>query len=88
VAEPDYIRAHSHSSRHRRELEASEKCGCFYCLAEFPPGEVANWLNEGDGTALCPHCAVDSVIGSTSGYPITAAFLARMHRHWFAGSAG
>jgi hypothetical protein len=36
-----------------------------------------------DQTALCPHCGIDSVISSASGYPITAAFLHRMHDYWF-----
>ena len=83
MIEPDYIAAHTHSIRHRRELEASEWCGCFYCLAVFKPGAIQQWLNEGDGTALCPECSIDSVIGSASGYPITRDFLEGMHRRWF-----
>ena len=81
--EPDYTLAHKHSSRHRAELEASEKCGCFYCLNIFAPSEIADWLEEGDGTALCPRCGIDSVIGSYSGYPITDSFLREMNRYWF-----
>jgi hypothetical protein len=81
--EPDYILAHNHSSRHRTELEASEKCGCFYCLNTFEPSEIVDWLEEGDGTALCPRCGIDSVIGSQSGYPITDSFLLEMNRYWF-----
>jgi hypothetical protein len=81
--EPDVDRAHRHSSRHRAEIEASELCGCFYCRRTFPPGEIEHWLNEGNGTALCPHCAIDSVLGSASGFPITADFLRRMHARWF-----
>lgn len=78
----DHIKAHRHSSRHRAELGASAKCGCFYCLAVFPPGAVREWCDRGS-TALCPRCGIDSVIGSASGYPIEAAFLERMRRHWF-----
>jgi hypothetical protein len=83
VFEPDHNAAYKHTSRHRRELEESEWCGCFYCLAVFKPEAIERWLNEGDGTALCPECMIDSVIGSASGYPITREFLGRMHRHWF-----
>ena len=83
MAESDVVAAHRHSSRHRWELEASDRCGCFYCLAMFGPAEIATWLNEGDGTVLCPRCAIDSVIGSTSGFPITRTFLGDMHRYWF-----
>lgn len=81
--EPTDITAHKHSIRNRRELEASECCGCFYCLAIFKSEEIERWLNEGDGTALCPHCQIDSVIGSASGYPICPDFLKQMHNHWF-----
>jgi hypothetical protein len=83
MSEPDHIAAHKHCIRHRRELEASEWCGCFYCLAGVKPQAIERWLNEGDGTALCPECGIDSVIGSASGYPIMREFLERMHRHWF-----
>jgi hypothetical protein len=83
VSEPDFVAAHKHSSRHRREVESSDRCGCFYCLAVFAPAEIWWWLKEGDGTAVCPRCNVDSVIGSASGYPITGEFLGQMYRYWF-----
>jgi hypothetical protein len=83
--EPDHIRAHRHSIRNRDELLRSASCGCFFCLAVFTPGEIADWADEKDGsqTALCPRCRIDSVIGSESGYPITREFLERMEAHWF-----
>jgi hypothetical protein len=83
---PDILRAHRHSSRHRDEVLCSERCGCFYCCAVFLPSEVTHWIDEWDKvgqTALCPHCSIDSVIGSASGYPITPEFLAAMKAHWF-----
>ena len=83
---PDVDRAHQHCIRHRREVMASDVCGCFYCLRRFAPGEIEHWLNgptEADETALCPHCCIDSVLGSASGFPITADFLQRMHARWF-----
>ena len=79
----DFEGAHRYSSRHRAELMASELCGCFYCLATFPPTAIERWLNEGDGTAFCPECQIDSVLGTASGFPITDEFLREMHRHWF-----
>lgn len=82
----DVVRAHRHAIRHRTELLASERCGCFYCGAIFAPAEVVDWTDEWEGagqTALCPHCGIDSVIGSESGYPVTAEFLAAMNNHWF-----
>ena len=78
---PDVDRAHSHSSRHRREILASELCGCFYCLRTFPPAESDRWLGGED--AVCPYCQIDSVLGSASCFPITAEFLRRMQARWF-----
>ena len=60
----NFVAAHKHSIRHQQRLEASERCGCFYCLAVFQPGAIERWLNEGDGTALCPACGMNSVLGS------------------------
>jgi hypothetical protein len=79
----DYLEAaHKHCSLNRAELQTSSHCGCFYCLAVFAPVDVVEWIDE-DQTAVCPKCPVDSVIGSASGYPITAEFLQRMHDYWF-----
>lgn len=83
MSEPDYIAAHQHSIRHRQEIESSERCGCFYCLAEFEPDAITDWVDEGGVTALCPKCGIDSVIGSASGFPITGDLLKRMNAHWF-----
>jgi hypothetical protein len=78
----DHVLAHKCCKDHRVELERSEMCGCFYCMRIFPPSSVYEWIDGGQ-TAMCPHCEIDSVIGSASGYPITKEFLERMHEHWF-----
>ena len=86
MATPDINQAHRHSIRHREEVLVSGHCGCFYCCATFPPSAIADWTDEWQGvgqTALCPHCGIDSVIGSASGYPVTAEFLTAMKAHWF-----
>lgn len=91
---PDCHQAHTHSSQHRTELEASLLCGCFYCLAIFAPSAIDEWIDsppdapdhdahDNGATALCPRCGIDSVIGSASGLPITAEFLGAMRRVWF-----
>lgn len=77
-----HISAHKHRIRHRAEVEASTLCGCFYCLATFPPADITQWCDE-QSTALCPKCGIDSVIGDASGYPIDERFLTRMNKHWF-----
>ncbi len=38
------------------------------------------WLDRED-TALCPYCCADSVIGESSGYPITREFLRKMKEY-------
>jgi hypothetical protein len=79
--------AHRRSIRHRAEIEAGGLCGCFYCGARYPPGEIVKWtdLNEDHKhqTALCPRCGIDSVIGDQSGFEISEEFLATMKRYWF-----
>lgn len=49
----------------------------------FAPDEVSGWINEGCGTALCPYCCTDSVLGDASGCPVTEDFLQKMHERWF-----
>ena len=84
---PDYIAAHLFCGNHKPELEKDHVCGCFYCLNIFSPTEIEEWLIEDNpadkrGTAICPYCGIDSVIGESSGYPITKEFLQKMHDYW------
>ena len=85
---PEEIRAaHRHSSNHRAEIEASKACGCFYCCSIFGPADVQEWVDEnraGVGqTALCPVCAIDSVLGDRSDFLMTPEFLQKMKHYWF-----
>ena len=80
--------AHKFSSNHKPELEKDRLCGCFYCLRIYSPSEIKEWLVEETaidwrGTAIYPFCDVDSVIGESSGYPITREFMEEMHQVWF-----
>lgn len=81
-------RAHNKSSNHKPELENDQRCGCFYCLKIFNPVEIKEWIVDEisidwQGTAICPYCGVDSVIGESSGFPITYEFLKEMQGCWF-----
>lgn len=38
---------------------------------------------DGEMTALCPFCNIDSVIGESCGYVITKDFLSEMNEYWF-----
>lgn len=88
------LAANHHTTNNRVEIEASTVCGCFYCEQMFPPSEIVAWggldvssLDNPDaadaGTALCPRCGSESVIGDKSGYAITPDFLGRMHEAWY-----
>jgi hypothetical protein len=84
---------HRHSACNRKEIEASQVCGCFYCQQIFSPSEITEWHEETSGeystrpdpwTAMCPKCGIDSVIGDASGFPVAdKEFLKEMNRDWF-----
>jgi len=79
----DHILAHQFSVNNRKQLEQSSVCGCFYCRKIFNPNEITEWIPEKSGTALCPYCGIDSVIGESSGFPIAEQFLNKMNQYWF-----
>lgn len=85
--EYDLKQAHKFSSNHKSELLASSICGCFYCLSIYSPLLIKEWIEDNaydsKGTAICPYCGIDSVIGDYSGYPITKDFLAFMYKKYF-----
>lgn len=77
-----FITAREHAARHRVELEASATCGCFSCFRRFPTADIKAWV-EDNQTALCPHCGLDTVLGSASPYQLSDQFLRRMNQHHF-----
>ena len=79
----DIIEAHKYSINHRSKILKDKKCGCFYCLKIFSPTEIADWIEDKSGTAICPYCCIDAIIGESSGFPITEEFLLKMKNYWF-----
>ena len=81
------INAHKRCSNNKEEISKSGVCGCFFCKRSYPSNLVVDWVDFGDidsVTALCPHCGIDSVLSSLSGYPIEdPTFLKEMHEYWF-----
>ncbi len=75
--------AYKYSASQKRQLENDKICGCFYCGKIFAPMEIDMWINDVGGTAICPYCGVDSVIGESSGYPITKELLDIMNKTYF-----
>lgn len=85
---PPEVLAHAASSNNMEQLKNDKLCGCFYCLRIFDPAEIEEWIIDDNpidryGTAICPHCDVDSVIAESAGYPLTEAFLRKMKNCWF-----
>lgn len=81
----DLIKAHKYSMNHKAMLLKDDLCGCFSCLTIFRPHEIKEWIQDETGTAICPYCYIDAVIGESSGYPITKEFLDEMNKQWFGG---
>ena len=81
----DIILAHKHSIHNYPDIKKDNICGCFYCAKVFKPSEIVDRTVEptGKDTAICPYCGIDSVIGDSSGYPITEEFLEKMYEYWF-----
>ena len=77
------IAAHQFSCNNKLALLNDKICGCFYCLEIFNPNKIKDWIEDTKGTALCPFCGIDSVIGESCGYPITKEFLEKMKQYWF-----
>lgn len=85
----DLVKAHEFSAHNKNALMGDNRCGCFNCMKIFSPSEINQYINDKPmETAVCPYCGVDSVIGESSGYPITEEFLMSMHRRWFESGEG
>lgn len=90
----DLLAAYSHTTDNRAEIESSRLCGCCSCTAIFPPEDIVAWSGIDvasfddpealtGGTALCPQCGREAVIGDKSGYRIEPGFLTSMNEAWF-----
>lgn len=44
--------------------------------------EKDNFIYDKQDTGFCPYCGCDTIIGESSGYPITKEFLESMHEYW------
>ena len=79
--------AHRFCTNNKPQLKTPQKCGCFYCRSIFSSAEIEEWVPDTLGTAICPKCGIDSVIGESSGITIDQAFLTEMHNFWFRSKA-
>jgi hypothetical protein len=66
------------SFRHRDQGTVATACGCLYCFATFPNGEIQAWVDYGR-TALSSRCGIDAVLPDV----IDDASLRSLHHHRF-----
>jgi hypothetical protein len=60
-----------HSIHNRAEIEASSSCGCFACFGTFAASAVWDWIPSNGDTGCCPYCTMDTVLGDSTGLPVT-----------------
>jgi hypothetical protein len=70
-----------YSSKNKEHINSSKNCACYFCLAQFEPKEIKEWIDEGK-TALCPNCKIDSVLGD-SVVDLDKEFLEKSSKYWF-----
>ena len=81
--------AHKYSIGNKPMLSQDKRCGCFFCGKIYDPKEITYYYQtdtnpyDAKGTAFCPYCSIDSVIGESAGFPLTKEFLDAMHDYWF-----
>ena len=67
------------SRRNRAAVKAAVHCGCYYCLRTFESSAVKEWADLDEQTALCPLCAIDSVLPNVT----DVAVLNAANERWF-----
>ena len=66
----------------------SDMAACYCCMQYFKAAEVNEFVDDGDVTALCPHCGVDTVLGDATGLPIQdKEYLHAIHQFGFSKSS-
>ncbi len=82
----DVKKLYVHSTKNRRYVEISSKCGCFTCCNIFEAKKVKRYSEELDGnhTAICPLCNSDTLLPSNSVPNLTVAMLGLMYDEYIA----
>ena len=82
----DVMSAHNNCRNNLDALKDSDICGCFYCLELFDPKFIHEWC-DGEQTAVCPHCGIDSILAPSENYKLDKNFLSTMNQYWFSTKA-
>ena len=75
---------HQFSMSNKKDIEKSEKSGCFFCIKIFDSSQILeHYINDKDGqTVTCPYCGVDSVLPDSK-VPLSVPFLEEMYKIFF-----
>ena len=82
-AKTDFFKAHNFTSDNYQMLFAKQECVCIYCKQRFQSNEILDYTYSNKGTALCPYCEIDSVIGEYCGYELSEEFINKMYKIFF-----
>ena len=72
---------HNLCVRNKDLIKQSTDVGCFYCCKIFPANDVVTFVNS-NGTAMCPHCMIDSILPDAS-VELTDELLQEMYNKYF-----
>lgn len=73
--------AHDLSKHNKLGISRGKQCGCFHCLNIFDADAVSNYT-DGNQTALCPFCNIDSVVSDFDCPELDIFFLREMYNCW------
>lgn len=75
-----YKRLYDKSFGNRKEMQAAKQGACFHCLRVFNSQLIRAW-EDGEQTAVCPYCLIDSVIPVDS--KINLEVLKKLQEYYF-----
>ena len=73
---------YAYASHNKQLIENANKCYCFHCMGIFESREISSYV-EGEQTALCPTCHIDTVIPDSIDETIDENVITEMHDYWF-----
>lgn len=82
LSEEEIKLACNFSIRNWPQIVSSKYVGCYYCLKIFPATKIID-VPDKSGTALCPYCNTDSLLGDSSPYTINLDNLKTLQKNWF-----
>ena len=50
------------SFKNRSKIDPDKNVSCYYCGKVYLGKEIKEWADDGEDTAICPYCWIDSVV--------------------------